>query len=236
MLNMMKKGAFVLMAGLVLATPAMAARPTPSAAMPDLGVAPVTPWVDAPLAMLYNQYDNSGGVALNSQNFEAAYDAYDDQGADDFIVPPNTSWKVTGMGLQGVYFNGPGPAASFNVFIYTDTNNKPGVLRITRSNMAYTLNGTDQFRIKISPAINIPASPSARHLWVSAQANLDFAGGAGGEFGWTDRTVTNNSLATWQNPGGGFAVCPAWDILDNCFGGLNDGDDFVWLLVGTSTP
>lgn len=235
-MSTMKKGALVLMAGLAMAAPAMAARPIPSAAMPDLGLAPQTPWVDAPLATLYSQYDNSGGVALNSQNFEAAYDAYDDQAADDFIVPPNTAWKITGIGAQGLYFNGPGPAASFNVFIYTDGGNKPGTLRVTRSNMAYTLNGTDQFRVKVNPAINVPASGSPRHLWFSLQANLDFNGGLGGEWGWTDRVVTNNTGAYWQNPGGGFAVCPNWDVLDNCFGGLNDGDDLVFLLVGTHTP
>jgi hypothetical protein len=236
MLDKMTKGALVLMAVAAIAAPALAAQPTRSAAMPDVGVAPNTPWAEAPLAILYNQYDNSGAVALNSQNFEAAYDAYDDQAADDFFVPANTSWKIVGVGIQGLYFNGPGPADSFNIFLYTDTANEPGVLRITRSNMAYTLNGTDQFRIKVNPAINVPASPSPRHLWISVQANLDFAGGLGGQFGWTDRTIANNSGAAWQNPGGGFGVCPSWDILDNCFGGLNDGDDMVYLLVGTSTP
>jgi hypothetical protein len=65
---------------------------------------------------------------------------------------------------------------------------------------------------------------------------LDFAGGAGGEWGWTDRTVQSNDVAAWQNPGGGFLVCPNWDDLATCLGGQADGPDFVYLLVGTPTP
>ena len=29
-----------------------------------------------------------------------------------------------------------------------------------------------------------------------------------GEWGWTDRTVQSNNPAAWQNPGGGFGMCP----------------------------
>ena len=240
MLDKMRKGALLLMVGLAVATLAVspvgaASRPAPSAAMGDLGVAPNVPWADAPLAILYNQYDNPGGVAIVSQNFEAAYDAYDDMGADDFNVPANTSWKISGVGVQGLYFNGPGPADSFNVAIYQDAGGVPNLsAAVSRSNMAYTLNGTDQFRIKVSPAITVPASPNPRHLWISVQANLD--AGTDGQWGWTDRTVQSNDVAAWQNPGGGFGVCANWDDLATCLGGQADGTDFVYLLVGTSTP
>jgi hypothetical protein len=245
MLNKTRKIALLLMAGLAVATLTVspvgaASRPAPAAARVDLpGVAPNVPWADAPLAILYNQYDNSGTISLSSQDFEAAYNAYDDQLADDFNVPANTKWKVTGVGIQGLYFNGPGPADSFNVAIYQDAGGVPNLsAAVTRPGLAYTLNGTDQFRIKVSPPINIPASPNGRHLWISVQANLDFAGGLGGEFGWTDRVVQNTDPAAWINPGGGFLTpCTAnWDDLTTCLGGVNDGPDFVYLLVGTSTP
>lgn len=186
-----------------------------------------------PLTILYNQYDNPGGVSLVSQNFEAVYDAYDARAADDFNVPANTSWTIQQVNVQGLYFNGNGPADSFSVFIYTDSGGKPAdPPNVSRTNMSYTLNGTDQFQITINPPINIAASPSGQHLWIAVQANLDFA--AGGEWGWTDRVVQSNDPAAWENPGGGFGVCPAWDVLDNCFGGLNDGDDFVYSLLGTT--
>lgn len=242
MLDKMRKTALLLMVGLAVATVtvspvAAASRPTQAAVAGELpGVAPNVPWADAPLAILYNQYDNSGTISLSSQDFESVYNAYDDQLADDFNVPANTSWKITGMGVQG--FVTADQPASFNVYIYTDDGvpaGMPGTLRITRSNLTYTLNGTDQYRIKVSPAINIPASGNGRHLWVSAQAVLNFLPN-GSQWYWTDRLVVNNMPAKWQNPNGGFGICPNWDSFANCFGGQNDGDDLVWLLVGTSTP
>ena len=99
----------------------------------------------------------------------------DSQAADDFTVPANTKWTVKGVAVQGLYFNGPGPAQSFNVRLYQDGGGEPGTLRLTRLNQTYTLNGTDEFRIKLNPAANIPASPNPRHVWIEVQANLDFA-------------------------------------------------------------
>src|SRR6188472_3841297 len=40
-----------------------------------------------PSDVLYSQYDNPGTNATSSQDFEAAFDAYDDQLADDFSIP-----------------------------------------------------------------------------------------------------------------------------------------------------
>jgi hypothetical protein len=243
MLDKMTKIAFLLMAGLAVVAltvspVAAASRPAPSAAMPDEnGLAPDEPWADAPNAVLYNQYDNSGTVALNSQDFEAAYDAYDDCLADDFAVPANVKWTIGGVGAQGLYFNGPGPAQAFRIRIYIWAGMFPGALKIERSDLGYTLNGTDQFRIKVNPKINIPGGAQGRHVWIEIEAQLAFAGGLGGQWGWTDRLVVSGEQGgAWQNPGGGFGVCPSWDKFDNCFGGLNDGDDLVFLLVGTQTP
>src|SRR5256885_244321 len=50
--------------------------------------------------------------------------------------------------------------------------------------------------------------PTSATYWVSVRANMSFA--AGGQWGWDDRTVQDNSEAAWQNPGGGFGVCPSW--------------------------
>jgi hypothetical protein len=241
MLDKMRKGALLAVAGLAVATltagPVAAAQPAKGAPVVDL--APAVPNFDdlvAPQAILHNQYNNQGAFAINSQNFEAAYDAYDSFAADDFVVPANTKWTIKGVAVQGLYFNGPGPAQSFNVAFYQSGNQVPqDPPRLSRNNQTYTLNGTDEFRIRLNPAVNIPASPNPRHVWVSVQANLDFAGGAGGQWGWTDRLVASNDPAAWKNPGGGFGVCPNWDDLATCIV-TNDGPDFVFLLVGTHTP
>jgi hypothetical protein len=240
MFEKMRKSAYLLMlAGLAVAiltsSPAGAASSKPAVSAPAGNRAQVPADWDAPAVILYNQLDNPGANAINSQNFELAYDAYDDFGADDFVVPANTSWTIKGVGVAGLYFNGPGPAASFNVFFHTDSGGLPAdPPRVSRLNLAYSENPAGTFRIPIVPSLTIPASPSPRHVWVSVQANLDFDGGLGGQWGWGDRAVQSNSPAAWKNPGGGFGVCPNWSPMAGCIG-ITD-PDFQFLLVGTHTP
>src|SRR5262245_24697063 len=56
-------------------------------------------------------YDQTAGANLNntSQDFEAAFDNFDNQGADDFTVPAATNWSITGAVILGVYNPGNGP-------------------------------------------------------------------------------------------------------------------------------
>jgi hypothetical protein len=243
MFETMRKGAPLLMlAGLALAistSPAAAAsQPAKSAPAANRVQAPVT-WddFDAPQVILYNQLDNLGANGVSSQNFEAIYDAYDDFGADDFVVPAGTSWTIKGVGIDGLYYGctppACGPAASFNVFFHVDNGGLPkDPPAATRANMTYVEDPPGTFKIKLTPSITIPASPSPRHVWLSVQANLDF--GVGGQFGWTTRTVQANSPAAWQNPGGGFQVCQDWSPMAGC---IQIADpDFGFLLAGTHTP
>ena len=65
------------------------------------------------------------GLQPVSQNFEPANDAFDDQVADDFVVPAG-GWTIGQVNVGGQYFNGPGPAASFNVTFYADAATFPG--------------------------------------------------------------------------------------------------------------
>jgi hypothetical protein len=250
MFDKIRKGAFLLMlAGLAVAIltggTAAAASNQPAVKAPagPRDAATGISWVgdsDAPLAILYNQLDNPGASIISSQNFEAAYDAYDSFGADDFVVPPNTSWTIKGVGINGGYYTCGmpglppcGPAASFNVFFHVDNGGLPkDPPAATRANMTYVEDPPGTFKIKIAPSITIPASPSPRHVWVSVQGNLDF--GVGGQFGWGDRAVQSNDPAAWQNPGGGFGVCPDWGVMTGCIGSLDP--DFQFALVGTHTP
>jgi hypothetical protein len=246
MFDKMRKGAFLLtLAGLAVATltgstaAAASSQPAVSAPAVDRGPAKAITldnWGEwAPAAILYNQLDNPGANAINSQNFEAAYDAYDDFGADDFVIPANTSWTIKGVGVNGLYFNGPGPAASFNVFFHQDAGGLPAdPPKVSKLNLSYTEDPLGTFKIPIVPALTIPASPNPRHVWVSVQANLDFAGGLGGQWGWADRSVLSNSPSAWKNPGGGFGVCPNWAPMAGCVGVADP--DFQFLLVGTHTP
>ena len=53
-----------------------------------------------------------------------------------------------------------------------------------------------------------------------------------GQWGWTDRTVQSNNSAAWQNPGGGFGVCPTWQPKLICIPTAS-GPDCVYRLNGT---
>ena len=76
------------------------------------------PSAGAPNITLYDQYDNPGAFSTNSQNYEAAFNGFDDELADDFTVPSGLGWNIDTVEVGGEYFNGPGPATSVNVNFY----------------------------------------------------------------------------------------------------------------------
>jgi len=181
----------------------------------------------APFVTLYDQYDNFSTTASVSQDFEAANNAFDAQLGDDFVVPAGQTWSITNVALRGLYFNGPGPAASMNVYFYTNGGTLPATPVYTATNLAFSVTGED-----FSVPLTVPAVLSAGTYWVSVQARLDFT--PGGEFGWYDRTVQSNSPAAFRNPGGGFN-CPAggaWAAKTGCIPTAG-GPDQVFKLVGT---
>src|SRR5439155_16620975 len=117
-----------------------------------------------------SQYDNDSGTGEVSQNFESANDAYDSQAADDFVVPSGQVWHVAEVDVLGTYFNGNGPAASFNVWIYTDASGVPGSQVYQALNAAYSSGDSFNYVIPLST----PATVVAGHYFVSVQANMDF--------------------------------------------------------------
>src|SRR5881397_2244423 len=76
----------------------------------------------------------------------------------DFVVPAGQTWNVESIDADGVYFNGSGPANSFdvfiysfNVFIYTDNAGLPGTQIFSTTNQPWVQNGTT-FTVNLSPA------------------------------------------------------------------------------------
>lgn len=183
----------------------------------------------APNVVLYDQYDNAGGTSLVAQDFESSFDAYDAEGADDFVVPAGETWNVDEVDILGVYFNGPGPSAAFHVFIYADAAGLPGANVYTGTGLAYTSADNLNFVIPLTTPAVLPEGT----YWVSVQSRMDFA--AGGEWGQTERLVQSGNPAAWQNPGGGFGTgCSTWGVRGTCLG--LGGPDNVFRLVGTLGP
>src|ERR1051326_2481849 len=89
---------------------------------------------------IYAQRDNDNGIGIVSQNFTdpiaGSFDIYDSQGADDFPIVRHA--KVKEVDADGVYFNGSGPADSYNVTFYTDAGGTPGTIVKACNNASYT--------------------------------------------------------------------------------------------------
>jgi len=182
--------------------------------------------------VLYDQTAGAGTNSLTSQNFEASFDIYDNQGADDFVVTA-PGWSIDLVENLGVYYNGTGPANSVNVFFYNNSAGLPGTLVEQRLNVIPSGGlATGSFVIPISPAVNL--SPGT--YWVSIQANLDF--GVGGQYGWTEHLPVVTASA-WQNPGGGFGTpCATWGyrVATCAVVGTAGYDDFAFRLSGQLVP
>jgi hypothetical protein len=162
----------------------------------------ILPQPKLPQVVLYDQYNNAGANATLSATFTDIPTGSSDL-ADDFVVPGGQTWNVQSIDADGVYFNGPGPATDWNVFIYTDSATLPGTQIFSALNQPVVQVGTT-FTVNLP----VPAVLTAGTYWIEIQANMTF--GTQGEWGWTDRTVQSNQGAAWQNPGGFFGICQTW--------------------------
>lgn len=223
------KKMLLLAAAAAFAMSANAAGPGASSAGTGakVGVKPA----QGPDATLYDQNNNSNGIGIVSQNFEATFDAYDAQGADDFTVPAGQCWKIKEVDVTGVYFNGSGPASSVHVTFYKQKNGAPNEAAIVADYPALVpVDSAGSFVIKLPTAAKAKAG---KKYWVSVYANLDFQ--AGGEWGWDTNNAQSGTAAMWKNPGGGFGTgCSAYADMVTCIGALGQGPDYMFALKGKS--
>ena len=211
-----------------------AAKPTSSPpVVPQFGsgrlgarllVAPSPP--RAPQTVLYDQYDNAGVQATLSDTF-TDFHTYNADLADDFVVPAGQTWNVQSIDADGVYFNGPGPAIDWNVFFYADNAGFPGAQVYSATHQPVQRGGST-FTLNLAT----PAVLTAGTYWVEIQANMTYA--TLGEWGWSNRTVTSNNPAAWQNPGGGLGVCPSWSRRGATCGAGPSEPDQMYRLNGTT--
>ena len=160
-------------------------------------------------------------VAITSQNFEAANDAYDSYGADD--VKLKKTCKAKKIQAAGQYYNGTGPAVSETVTVYKNSGGAPGAVLKTS-----TVSGADS-----GGSFDMPFKykfVKGKTYWVGVQINMDFP--VGGQWGWENTTTAKKAPAQWQNPGDGFATgCTSWGNMQTCLAGTAPGPDFMFSIT-----
>ena len=165
-----------------------------------------SPVAAATAVVVWDQYNYAGTAVTLSATFTDA-PAMNSDLVDDFVVQ-GYGWIVRWIDVDGAYFNGPGPANSFTVYFYADNDGFPG--NQIYSTLAFWTQTGSTFRIHVcdSPdTCEVPFLYPGRY-WVEIQANMTAM--CCGEWGWTDRTVTDLNAAVWRNPSGFFGACTSW--------------------------
>src|SRR5579862_2557548 len=92
--------------------------------------------------VLYDQTNSSSSSGVVSQNFtDFTSGNFNASGADDFVVTDATGWTVSEVDADAIYFNGPGPADSFDVTFYNDAGGVPGTVACSSTGNTYTNSG-----------------------------------------------------------------------------------------------
>jgi hypothetical protein len=186
----------------------------------------------APAAILWDQTDLAATNASPDQDFEAIYDAYDCNAADDFVVPAS-GWSISRVNTLGVYTAGDGPAASVDVIISADAAGVPGAPMAGCTYLGVVPTDTaGDYNIDLVPPCSLLVAGT---YWVEVQTNMDYNPGTQQHY-WVTRTASNGLGGVWQNPGGGFATdCATWGPIQSCLPTAG-GPDWAFSLEGTVLP
>ena len=193
-----------------------------------------SPVAAATAVVVWDQYNNAGTAVTLSATFTDA-PAMNSDLVDDFVVQSNP-WLVQRIVVDGAYFNGTGPANSFNVFFYSDDGGFPGTVLYESTNIVdWTQNGST-FTIHL-PSCCFPTLYPGKY-WIEIRANMTAM--CCGEWGWTDRTVTELDPAVWRNPSGFFGACTSWSRRAATCGLDPSAPDQVYAILAyvlpTATP
>jgi len=214
----------VAVSGLASATPQI-----PAGAAGWSGIHAALPAPDSPAVILWDQTDNVGTNGFPSQNFEASFNAFDNQGADNFTVPAATTWSIDTVRVLGSYSAGGGPVPNVDVLIYSDTAGLPGAQVYSALAVVPSADAAGDLTIPLAA----PAVLGAGQYWISVIANMNFS--PTGQWFWSTRTVANAPPYAWRNPGNGFGTgCITWSSgAATCGVGGGVEPDALFRLDGT---
>lgn len=167
--------------------------------------------------MLYNQNSSPTGFAIVSQNFSKTDSQYECAAADDFVVPSGYIWKIDEVDVTGIYYQASIAATNADVIFYKDKNGKPG--KIIKARLDQKINNLGQwgsFSVKFDSTVKLKPGT----FWLSFAPNSSFANSF--DWGWEINSTIHGNQAMWENPGGGFGVCPTWGTIGGCLGYTGD--------------
>lgn len=164
----------------------------------------------------------NGYYGISSQNFEAAYAAYDSYIADDFTA--TAGWTIDQATFPGIFWNGYSfQIDGVNVWFYQDSGNHPGTQVCFYQGVVPTSGGANA-----NITVQFCGSPcqltAGTHYWVAVQPDLAF--GPYGQWGSYSHTPVTIAESNWKNPAGGFGVgCLTYSFRCSVCGvGCGSGD------------
>ncbi|MDA0863331.1 MAG: T9SS type A sorting domain-containing protein [Bacteroidetes bacterium] len=125
------------------------------------------------------------------------------------------------------------PNGTIELTIYNDDNGEPGSVRYEESFPgSIDSDGDGDFYLYPSEPLEATLNPNTRY-WVSVAVQMEFT--LGGQWYWSSAEDSNDEAALWQNPGGGFGVCPTWGTFADCEVGGGFGPDLMMEITFTET-
>jgi hypothetical protein len=175
---------------------------------------------------IYDQITGYGAPpnGAPAQDFEAAFEIYTNEAADDFVVD-GMGWIVTGLDICGTVTVG--PVGDVDIWIYADDAGGPAATA-TCSYTAVTATATSGGNMELDFA-DCALNPGT--YWAAIQVNQDF--GVAGQYFWSNVTTAVGGTSQWRNPGDGFGTgCTDWDATTTC--GVGGGNpSFLFAVEGT---
>lgn len=184
--------------------------------------------------VLFDQTAGSTGNGAPNQDFEDAFDAYDNEAADDFVVNAVEGWQVLSVSTVGTQSTG-GTPASVSITFYGDNGGTPDTDNVVCQFLNLPTvqeDGTGNLTTALPAGGCTLPSDGTTVYWMSEVVTQDF-GGNGQRF-WTGALPLNGVATHWRNPGDGFGSGCLDFALQGSVCGVGGGvdEDRLFLLEG----
>ncbi len=175
--------------------------------------------------VLYSQLDDPSGSAFTDQAFEAAYAAYDAEGADDFDVTDAAGWDIDTLNTPGIVTVAGTNPFFVNHFFYDDSvGAEPGAVQCSfPANTNFVSAGDGDVSTSVECNLGLGSH------WFSQQLRIDY--NPFGQHFWATKASAVGDPGAFRNPGNGFQTgCVDWEAANATCGQI--GSDFLFELLG----